>query len=88
MFVLGGLLNVPFTKHHEVMRSFPLRVKDWLAERIANNMIDAQLVETDSDVESDTEMSTSSQEWQLHRILSFHFQLSAKNISFYSFVFH
>ncbi|VDN25250.1 unnamed protein product [Gongylonema pulchrum] len=58
MGMASGLLTVPLTKHHRAMRSFPHRLKDWLAERIASNMINSQLVEaTDSDVDSDTETS-------------------------------
>lgn len=41
------------------MRSLPSRFKEWIAERIANNMIDSQLAEMNSDIETESEISVS-----------------------------
>lgn len=49
------MLTVPLGKQYKAMRSFPSRVKEWIAERIANNMIESQLAEINSDVESESE---------------------------------
>lgn len=60
-FTTGGLLTVPLDKQYKAMRSLPKRFKEWIAERIANNMIESQFAEINSDVESETETSTSFQ---------------------------
>uniref|UniRef100_A0A1I7VXB5 Potassium channel domain-containing protein n=1 Tax=Loa loa TaxID=7209 RepID=A0A1I7VXB5_LOALO len=52
----SGLLTVPLEKQHKAMRSLPKRFKEWIAERIANNMIESQLAEMNSDIESESEM--------------------------------
>uniref|UniRef100_A0A915Q7P1 Potassium channel domain-containing protein n=1 Tax=Setaria digitata TaxID=48799 RepID=A0A915Q7P1_9BILA len=52
----SGLLTVPLDKQYKAMRSLPSRVKDWIAEHIANNMIESQLAEIDSDMESEAEI--------------------------------
>ncbi|MCP9264755.1 BMA-TWK-12 [Dirofilaria immitis] len=53
----SGLLTVPLDKQYKSMRSLPNRVKEWIAERIANNMIESQLAEMNYDMESEAEMS-------------------------------
>nr|CRZ24331.1 BMA-TWK-12 [Brugia malayi] len=64
----SGLLTVPLDKQYKAMRSLPTRFKEWVAERIANNMIESQLAEINSDIESESEMSIpfqhQSQEYQ------------------------
>ncbi|CAG9539959.1 unnamed protein product [Cercopithifilaria johnstoni] len=57
----SGLLTVPLAKQNKAMRSLPNRFKEWIAERIANNMIESQLDEMNSDVESESETSISFQ---------------------------
>ncbi|VDK71816.1 unnamed protein product [Litomosoides sigmodontis] len=51
----SGLLTVPLGKQYKAMRSLPRRFKEWIAERIANNMIESQFAEMNSDVESESE---------------------------------
>ncbi|VDO32590.1 unnamed protein product [Onchocerca flexuosa] len=43
--IASGLLTVPLDKQYKSMRSLPNRIKEWIAERVANNMIESQLAE-------------------------------------------
>ncbi|KAL3985481.1 Ion channel family protein [Acanthocheilonema viteae] len=55
--VASGLLTVPLDKQYKSMRSLPNRFKEWIAERVANNMIESQLAEMNSDIDSESEIS-------------------------------
>ncbi|VDN07821.1 unnamed protein product [Thelazia callipaeda] len=56
----GGLLSAPLATHQKKTQSIPSRIKAWIAERIADNIIESQLVESDSDAESKSDVSTPS----------------------------
>ncbi|VDK69120.1 unnamed protein product [Onchocerca ochengi] len=53
----SGLLTVPLDKQYKSMRSLPNRIKEWIAERVANNLIESQIAEMNCDNESDAETS-------------------------------
>lgn len=57
-----SLLTLPLKRHQQQMQSLPRRIKDWIAGKIATNIIESKIAEPDEESGTESDETTEFQE--------------------------